>query len=238
MINAFQFSAGRVLAGKYQVVQHLGTGWEGEVYLVKEILTGIERAAKFFYPHRDPQSKKLIIYAQKLHLLQHCTILIQYHTQDSLSYKGHKIPFLISEYVEGEPLHKYQTRQTGKRMDTCSALLLLHELASGIESIHHMGEYHGDLHTENIIVRRHGIGFEVKLIDMFNWGAPKKVNIHDDVCDLVRIFYDITGGQRHYSKQPKIVKNICCGLKRTLILKKFRSAGQLREYLERMEWDT
>jgi hypothetical protein len=32
------------------------------------------------------------------------------------------------------------------------------------------------------------------------------------------------------------VKAICRGLKRTLILKYFRSAGQLREHLETMEW--
>ena len=28
-----------------------------------------------------------------------------------------------------------------------------------------------------------------------------------------------------------------CGLKRTLILKKFRTAGQLREYLEILSWE-
>ena len=61
--------------------------------------------------------------------------------------------------------------------------------------------------------------------------------MHDDVCDLIRIFYDAIGGQKHYSKQPKIVKEIICGLRRSLILKKFKTAGQLKEYLEVMDWD-
>ena len=72
---------------------------------------------------------------------------------------------------------------------------------------------------------------------MFHWGAPRRENINDDVCDLVRIFYDSLGGARHYPKQPPEIKAICCGLKRTLILKKFQTAGELREYLETMQWN-
>jgi hypothetical protein len=86
-------------------------------------------------------------------------------------------------------------------------------------------------------VNRYGLGFDVKLLDLYHWGPPKASNIHQDVCDLVRLFYDVVGGARHYTRQPPIVKEVCCGLKRTLILQKFRSAGQLREYLETMEWE-
>jgi hypothetical protein len=99
-----------------------------------------------------------------------------------------------------------------------------------------MGEYHGDLHGGNIIVRQHGLGFEIKLIDMYHWGYPKASDIHDDVCDLVRIFYDAIGGAARYARQPRIAKEICCGLKRSLILQKFRTAGQLADFLETMEW--
>ena len=52
---------------------------------------------------------------------------------------------------------------------------------------------------------------------------------------LVRILYDSTGGSRHYSRQPDAVKYICSGLKRSLILKKFRTVAQLRKHLETME---
>ena len=103
--------------------------------------------------------------------------------------------------------------------------------------IHQLREYHGDLHSENVIVRRRGIGFDLKLIDMFHWVAPKKENIYDDVCDLVRMFYDAIGGQKYYANQPQVVKKVCCGLKRTLITKRFRTAGRLREYLENIDWE-
>lgn len=236
-ITSFDFAPGRVLAGKYEVITKLGEGWEGEVYLVRELVTGIERAAKFFFPQRNPCNRALRFYAKKLHKLRHCPILIQYHTQETISFRQRPTTFLVSEYVEGELLSDYLKRQPGKRLTAFQALHLLHALASGIESIHHAREYHGDLHTDNIIIRRSGLGFDLKLLDIFYWGTARAGNIHDDVCYLIRIFYDAIGGQKHYSKQPPEVKGICCGLKRTLILRKFRTAGQLREYLETMSWN-
>ena len=112
----------------------------------------------------------------------------------------------------------------------------MNQIVGGIESIHQLGEYHGDLHTDNVMIQRYGLGFELKLLDMFHWGAPTAHHIHDDVIDLIRLFYDALGGAKYYSRQPREVKDICCGLKRSLILKKFKTAGQLRRYLETMQW--
>lgn len=236
IVEEFDFHSGRVLARKYEVISRLGAGWEGEVYLVNEMATEIERAAKFFYPQRNPKNKNLLFYAKKLHKLRQCNILIQYHTQETITFRNQAVSFLVSDFVEGEILHEFLMSQPGKRLDVFQALHLLHALAAGMESVHHLGEYHGDLHTGNVIVRRNGIGFECKLLDLYHWGAARRVNIYDDVIDLIRIFYDSLGGQKHYAKLPKEVKDICCGLKRSLILKKFRSAGQLREHLENFEW--
>ena len=215
----------------------LGRGWEGEVYLIKEVSTGIERAAKFFFPHRNPRGRAAAAYAKKLHKLRHCPILVQYHTQERLWYHGIPISFLVSDYVEGEQLSEFCRRQPGARLPPFEALHLLYALAIGVEKIHALGEYHGDLHDENIIVQRYGIGFDVKLLDMYHRGAPRPENIHDDVCDLVRLFYDAVGGARHYARQPRQVKEICCGLQRSRILRKFRNAGQLRQHLEALQWD-
>ena len=49
-IWSFNLHRGDCLAGKYQVVTLLGAGWEGEVYLVRESGTGIERTVKIFFP--------------------------------------------------------------------------------------------------------------------------------------------------------------------------------------------
>jgi serine/threonine protein kinase len=235
-IDSFDFAPGRILARKYEVVSRLGAGWEGEVYLVREVATDIERAAKFFFPQRNPGNRSLLFYAKKLHKLRQCPILILYHTQEEITFRGHSIYFLVSDYVEGELLSEFLRNQPGQRLDEFQALHLLHALAEGMESIHHMREYHGDLHTENVIVRRYGLGFEVRLLDLYQWRAPHQSNIQDDVCDLVRIFYDSMGGRKHYARRSRQVKAICNGLKRSLILKKFRTAGSLREHLETLDW--
>lgn len=235
-IASFDFYPGRSLARKYEVVSLLGAGWEGEVYKIIELVTGIERAAKFFFPKRNVKDRAFKFYAKKLHKLRQCPILIQYHHQETITVKGTPVRFLVSEFVEGEILSEFVKRQPGKRLTVFEGLHVLYALASGIECIHRMREYHGDLHDNNVIIRRFGIGFEVKLLDMYQWGAARPENINNDVIELIRIFYDCIGGQKHYAKHPPVVKDICNGLKRSLILKKFRTAGQLRAYLRNLQW--
>ena len=235
-VHTFGLAPGRVIAGKYEVIASLGAGWEAEVYKLREVDTGIECAGKFFFPERNQRGKTLRTYARKLHKLRDCPILIQYHTSDSFQFRNQRVTFLVSELVEGEVLSQFLARQPGKRIPAFQALHLLHALAKGMESIHHAREYHGDLHPENIIIRRHGISFDLKVLDLYHYGRAQAVDIHDDVCDLIRIFYDAIGGRTHYARQPPVVKNICRGLKRSLILRQFRTAGQLRHFLETMDW--
>lgn len=237
-IEAFDLKPGRNITAKYEVIDKLGAGWEGEVYHIRERSTGIERAAKLFYPHRNIRNRTALTYARKLHRLRHCPIIIQYHNEESMLYRSVPITVLVSEFVEGELLSQFLNKQRGKRLSPFQAMHLLHALAVGMEMIHNVGEYHGDLHSENVIVSRFGLGFELKLLDMFHHAAyPKRENIQDDICNMIRLFYDALGGQPHYARQPDAVKRICCGLKRSLILKKFRSSAHLREYLETMSWE-
>lgn len=236
-IEAFNFASGRILAGKYEVITCLGAGWEGEVYLIRERATGIERAAKLFFPHRNPRDRNAKFYATKLHKLRQCPIVIQYHTRETVVYRGNPIAFLVSDFVEGELLSQFLARQPGKRLAPFQGVHLLYALARGMECIHNMREYHGDLHADNIILQHYGLEFDLKLLDMFHWGAAKPENIHDDVVNMIQILYDAVGGRKHYARQPREIKAICCGLKRTLILRKYKSAGQLRQYLETMRWE-
>lgn len=235
-IDAFNLVPGRVLGGKYEVISCLGKGWEGEVYKIKEINTGIERAAKLFFPHRNVNNKTWKYHARKLHFLRHCSMVIQYSAEERITVKKQPVSALISEFVDGELLCDFIQRFPGKRLHPFEALHLLYALTKGLEEIHQLKEYHGDLHSGNIIVQRFGLNFDLKILDMFHWGAQKRENIQEDTINLIHIFYEVLGGQKHYAKQPELIKQICCGLKRTLIKQKFRSASQLRVYLETQDW--
>jgi serine/threonine protein kinase len=236
-ISDFDLQPGRIIANKYEILERLGAGWEGEVYKIIERDIGIVRAAKIFYPQRNPRNRIVKLYAKKLHNLRHCPIIIQYHTKEIIKFRRTPITVLISEYVEGEKLSDFVNRQRGKRLLPFQAIHLLYALTIGMEQIHYAREYHGDLHTDNIIVKHYGLGFDLKVIDFYHWSASKRENIQGDIVDMIRILYDVLGGARHYSNQPKNIKEICCGLKKGLILKKFPSTARLREHIESMEWD-
>ncbi len=219
------------------MVRFLGGGLEGEVYLVEEQQTGIERAIKFFFPHWNPKGEASKRYATKLHRLRHCPIIIQYHGQGTLRFRGREVSYVVSEYAPGEVLSAFLARQRGGRLSPLAACHLLVALATGLEAVHAAGEYHGDLHTENVIVQRFGLGFQLKLLDFFPRQGRRRALMQDDIIDAVKIFHESLGGARRYAKQPAQVKAICRGLKHSLVLERFPSMAALRLQLERLTWD-
>jgi hypothetical protein len=235
-MDTFSFPSGRILAGRYEVNELLGSGWEGEVYSVIECRTGIPRAAKIFFPQRNVKDRTLRAYAKKLTRLRNCPIIIQYHHSEEFSVRGHKVTALFSDLVEGELLEDFIRRQPGGRLHPFEALHLIDAIVTGLEQIHTLGEYHGDLHDRNIIVRRHGLGFNVKLLDFYDWGGPRHQKRAHDVLDLIRLLPDSVGGKRHYPRLPPEIKAICLGLRSDLIRRKFPTATRLRAHLDSMEW--
>ncbi|MDX1388676.1 MAG: protein kinase [Acidobacteriota bacterium] len=235
-LESFDFPPGRILARKYRVEERLGSGYESEVYRVEELSTGIHRAAKVFFPQHNVQDRAARFYARKLDRLRRCSILVQYHHTETFWHRGLRVTGLFSELVEGQLLEDFISQQRGKRLQTFEALCLLHGLASGLEQIHLRKEYHGDVHDRNVLVNRQGIGFELKLLDFYEWGRPDRQKIREDVIQLVRILYDAVGGRKRYATQPPEIKAICCGLRQDLITRRFPTASHLRTHLETFSW--
>ena len=237
-VNNFNFLENKIIANKYTLHGKLGKGWEGEVYKATEIATKLPCAIKFFYPQRNKNNKIANTYANKLYNLAASPVAIKYYTQETIQFKSQKITCFIFEYAEGEILSTFLNRQIGKRIGVLQGLQLLHSLTTGIESLHRLDEYHGDLHQDNIIIKRRGLGFDFKLLDMYNWGDSKKLNRAEDICSLIRLFYDSIGGKKQYQKHPPEVKEICLGLKKSLIIKKFKTASHLINHIENIDWQS
>ena len=174
--------------------------------------------------------------ARKLDALRHCPILMQYHHQEVAYVSKQRVIVVVSELVEGKKLSEFLTDQPDGRLTTFEALHLLYTLTKGIAPIHARGEYHGDIHEHNVMVRRQGIGFDVKLLDFFDLGVPTKAKVRKDVLNLVEVFHAIVGGRPRYKEQPKVVKDIVRGLKDSLILARFQSAGDIAKHLEGLVW--
>jgi len=232
----FNLRIGRVIAGKYEVVGFLGAGREGEVYRVVERRTGAVRAVKLFYPERNPGDRALRYYASKLERLKGCSLVIQYHHSEAMRVGGEHVSVFVSEFVEGELLKDLMRRSPGGRLPPYEALVILRDLAAGVAEIHARKEYHGDLYEGNVLVRRRGVRFDLRAVDIQDFGRPTRQNISDDVCDLVRILYEMVGGRRRYASQPPEVRSVCLGLKRSLIARRFPTATELCRHLDSFEW--
>lgn len=237
-IQSFDLPAGRSIAGKYEVERKLGGGYEGEVYKVTERRTGISRAAKLFFPQRNERDLAVKFYARKLDRLSDCPIVVQYHHTETIQFRRIPVTCLISQFVEGDLLPDFLRRQRGNRLPPFEALHLTYALAKGLEQVHRHRDYHGDLHEENVLIKRRGITFDVKLLDFYNQGSANSSRIKEDVIDLVRLLYESVGGKARYASQPLEIKGICRGLRRDLISKSFPNAGALREYLETFVWSS
>jgi len=232
----FNLQPGVTLGRNYFVVEFLGAGWEGEVYKVAERRTGLLRAAKIFYEARRLSDRQMQRYVRKLYRLRNCTLITQYHHRDVARVGRNQVEILVSDLADGEMLSAFLKRQLRKRLIPFEALHLLYALAAGMEPIHFLGEYHGDVHSDNILVKRVGLGFEVRLLDFFDLGRPTREKIQYDVFDLISLLYEVIGGAYGYTLVGPEIRWIVSGRKHTLIRKKFKTAGQLRIALENMVW--
>jgi serine/threonine protein kinase len=231
----YDLAEGGRLGKHYTVLHFLGDGYEGEVYKVEEKTTEIVRAAKLFYKKNLLQKCPHVAYAKRLHQLRSCPIVIQYHHQDQVQINGQKVDFLVSDFVDGSVLSHHIAAQPQKRLQPFEALHLFYAIVKGVEQIHLLGEYHGDIHSDNIIVKRKGLKYSVHLIDLVQLGKTNRTRIQEDVCDLIQLLHEIIGGTRYYARMPKHIKNIIMGRKRQLINQKFKHAGDLRVFLENYE---
>jgi tRNA A-37 threonylcarbamoyl transferase component Bud32 len=232
----YDLRPGLTLGRNYFVVDFLGSGWEGEVYKVEERDTGILRTAKIYYDRPGLSKFQIRRYARKLNKLRSCSIVTQYHHRDVARIAGRSVPILVSDLIEGEGLKTFLARQPKKRLSPFEALHLLYALTRGIEQVHYLGEYHADLHANNILVRRRGLSFEVHLIDFFDLGRATREKIQNDVCQLLMLFYEVIGGADVYRRMGPSIRRVVLGRRYDLIVKRYKDAGQLRAALENLDW--
>ncbi|MEZ4272218.1 MAG: protein kinase [Myxococcota bacterium] len=233
---AFELPPGRKIGTNYEVIRLLGRGTEGEVYKILETDTGIHRAAKLYFLHKDPRSRAVVWYARKLNKLRHCPIVLQYHHTQVIQVARRKVLCLVSEFCDGQQLDSWARSHRGGRLRPYTALHVLYQLARGMEMVHGVGEYHADVHSQNVLIRPRGVGFDMKLVDFYNWGRPANYKRQQDILDAIRLFYEVLGGRPWYSKLPDEVRYICAGLRNDLILKRFPTMSALRLHLETFEW--
>jgi serine/threonine protein kinase len=160
----------RFAIGKYKVLERLGAGRAGSVYLCQHELARRLVAVKVLPAARaaDPSSvERFYREAQVLASLGHPNIVRAYDID-----QDETLHFLVMEYVDGSSLQDIVEK--GGPMHATRAAHYLKAAAVGIQYPHEQGVVHRDIKPGDILVDRTGL---VKLIDM---GAAQFINDADN----------------------------------------------------------
>ena len=143
--------------GHYQLVERIGAGGMGEVYLATDITTGRKAALKLLPPHFTGDPERLRRFeqeAQAVVALNHPNIVTVYEVGED-----HSTHYIASELIAGETLRQRLARG---RIPVDEALDLTIQVAGALAAAHEAGIVHRDIKPENIMLRPDGY---VKVLD-------------------------------------------------------------------------
>ncbi|HSP78539.1 MAG TPA: protein kinase [Myxococcaceae bacterium] len=149
-----------VLDGRFRVLQSLGSGGMGEVYLGEQVSLGRKVAIKVLHQDLSTQPGMLERFQREARLLsavEHPAVVrvIDYGETSAGA-------CLVMEYVEGESLYDVLL---GGALPPARALPLLYQLAEGLAAIHEKGIVHRDIKPENVLLTRGPRGEQARLLD-------------------------------------------------------------------------
>ena len=154
---------GQVVAERYHVLQKLGEGGMGQVYLAEHVRMGRRSAVKVMSPNltRDPDAvSRFNREAANASRITHPNVAAIYdfgETSDGLIY-------LAMEFVDGEPLTKLIQRLGS--LPLARAVNIARQTADALTVAHELGIVHRDLKPDNIMIGRGREGADVvKVVD-------------------------------------------------------------------------
>lgn len=151
----------RFTIGKYKVLERLGSGGMGSVYLCEHTLMRRRVALKVLPASRAKDSSSLERFyreARAVAALDHPNIVRAYDIDSD-----DNLHFLVMEHVDGSSLQE-MVKRSGTGMDPIRAAHYIRQAALGLQHAHEAaGLVHRDIKPGNILVDRNGI---VKILDM------------------------------------------------------------------------
>ncbi len=150
---------GQVLGDRYQIVEPLGQGGMGSVYLAERLPDELEVAVKIVRPEHAGNAT---VHERFLREVRHTTSISSPHVvrilDTGMSQDGRA--FLVMERLEGESLTERLRRPPP--LTPLEALHVARDVALALDAAHSTGVIHRDLKPDNIFLCRDGT---VKVVD-------------------------------------------------------------------------
>ena len=143
--------------GPYTVLQSLGAGGMGEVYLARDTRLGRKIALKFLsgeFTKDEERVRRFQQEARAASALNHPNLITIYEISEVES-----VHFIATEFIEGETL---RGRMSPRRLSTFEICDIAIQVAGALTAAHAAGIAHRDIKPENIMIRPDGV---VKVLD-------------------------------------------------------------------------
>jgi serine/threonine protein kinase/Tfp pilus assembly protein PilF len=154
--NSAESMTGKEVGG-YKILNPLGKGGMGEVYLAEDTRLGRKVALKFLsseFVGDNWAKRQLIKEAQAVAMLDHPNICAVHGIEEIAGQS-----FIVMQYVEGETLADLIR---GKSLPLNQVLPLARQIVSGLAEAHAHGIIHRDIKPKNIMVTPSG---QIKVLD-------------------------------------------------------------------------
>ena len=174
--QAGQLLGGRseTVLGKYRLIDLLGRGGMGRVFLARHTMMNRPVALKVIAKRlgQDPSALgRFFTEARAVAALDHPNIVHAYDVGN----EGERY-YLVMEYVEGRDLQR--TVESDGPLDIALAADVIRQAADGLAHAHAKGMIHCDVKPANLLVNRQGV---VKILDM---GIARAVGREEQTCVL------------------------------------------------------
>lgn len=186
---------GSVIAGKYQVVRHIGDGGMGSVVEAKNVLTGKRVAVKCMLPDIAARPDAVHRFVEEARV---CTSVQHPNVVDVLDLiRDATSVFIVMELLEGESLRAFMSNG---RPPAHEHVALLLEAMHGVCAAHVQGVIHRDIKPENVFLAQQAYG-PARRVKVLDFGLSKPVN------DRARLVLSQVGepmGTLHYMSREQL----------------------------------
>src|SRR3989442_5665404 len=143
--------------GPYKILEHIGAGGMGDVYLAEDVRLGRKVAIKILavaFTWDNERVRRFQQEARSASALNHPNILTIFEIGEVDSRH-----FIATEFIEGETLRQ---RMVKSHLEINEVLDVAVQVAAALMAAHQAGIAHRDIKPENIMLRRDGF---VKVVD-------------------------------------------------------------------------
>jgi tetratricopeptide (TPR) repeat protein/predicted Ser/Thr protein kinase len=213
---------GPTIVGRYEIVQAIGHGGMGNLYLARDPRIGNRRVViKLLREAADSPEvrERFAREAEAAGGLHHANIVTIFDVGEF-----HTEPFIAMEYIEGETLTEIIRRRA--KLSVTRKIQLMEELCAGLHFAHRAGVVHRDIKPANVMVDQEGV---LKILDFgiarlggsqmtrtgivigtLNYMAPEQMSgqhadARADMFSAGAVFYELLTYRQAFPGQPPAI---------------------------------